>query len=1116
MANKSISFTNIKVHNGSQNSGFEEFCCQLFPFIIQSKITKMERINGAGGDGGVEAKCHLEDGRIIGLQAKYFSKLTPSQWSQINKSVETMIKNHPDIVEYYVCVPLNRSPAQIKTWEARVKSWKSKATNSSIVFKWIGESELLDYLIRPETRHIQSYWFDCSYFDYRWVVEQTKICINQLHHRYTPKLHQKTQSEQTLNLLMGRGNIIDDYKKLSSDILKGWQKTFQFVARKVKETNVAALNEKLVQVQSLVTSLSTELFEGNITLQSCQLIEVLNDLEEAVRQLISALSEFESTIQEQKESKPKPLDTIKWDLERESGLYNFRSEQTELEEKLKQYIKSNSSLFLLVAGNAGSGKSHLMASTAEGLIEAGNACLLLIGERFTNANDPKQQIVEQLNWQGTFDQLMSCLSSLADISGKPAYVLIDAINETPERTLWNAHLAALAMTISQFSNVKLILSCRDDLLKANINPSLENKHFLISHHGFDLNFNEAVLAYFNGYQVKTHHQPTLNNEFKNPLFLKTLCEAYQGKVLPQGTLTFMNVIRAWEARIAENIERIIDCPSESTTQAMTDIIHKMSESDDMWISDVDAKTICKQYFSNDTKNKGLYYKLLSEGFMCEMHSQNSTVSSFITNVRLQYERFADIRTVEVMLKDVQTKTDLLKKWQSKILPNLTQTYHQEERHLHWRAQPRLFALGLLLPEKIGVELVECPLRPVIHRSPNEQPFMDSFDHDKKEMWNAWLDTLNWRDFQKDAEKVKTYFLLWANTIARDDYEVYSKLFEYACIPQHPFNANFLHKHLCSLSLSERDKRWSVVLAYESIEDTSEGIVGEFLHWVDNSANLLSEGQVQLTLIPLLWLTSSTNRILRNKATDIAIRILYKHPTEVCVMGLCESFFNVNDPYVKERLLAVLCGALPACKPEVVTKLGQYVRQNFWSKELIEPNIMMRDYAEFIIRFACSQGALDCEAINDIENRSEKKLPEIWSEEQVSKFEGKDGYFTISSSLKPKDMGMYGDFGRYVMGSAIYHFVDLPALLEMIETGNINWYEARADDKKARRYIWQRVIDLGWSPEQFGDFEKNLRYIGRQRSKIERISKRVLGSKRIKICAKLLRPNEKQVLQTFKN
>lgn len=39
---------------------------------------------------------------------------------------------------------------------------------------------------------------------------------------------------------------------------------------------------------------------------------------------------------------------------------------------------------------------------------------------------------------------------------------------------------------------------------------------------------------------------------------------------------------------------------------------------------------------------------------------------------------------------------------------------------------------------------------------------------------------------------------------------------------------------------------------------------------------------------------------------------------------------------------------------------------------------------------------------------------------------------------------------------------------------------------------------------------------KKRSIVKTILFRVLGSKRIKISAKLLRPNEKQVLQPFKN
>ena len=42
---------------------------------------------------------------------------------------------------------------------------------------------------------------------------------------------------------------------------------------------------------------------------------------------------------------------------------------------------------------------------------------------------------------------------------------------------------------------------------------------------------------------------------------------------------------------------------------------------------------------------------------------------------------------------------------------------------------------------------------------------------------------------------------------------------------------------------------------------------------------------------------------------------------------------------------------------------------------------------------------------------------------------------------------------------------------------------------ARRYVLQRVWELGWRPELFGDYESGLPYHGRERARVERISKK---------------------------
>lgn len=58
-------------------------------------------------DAGVECYATFRDGREWGWQAKYFDILGNSQWAQLDKSVRTALEKHPQLVRYYVCVPID-------------------------------------------------------------------------------------------------------------------------------------------------------------------------------------------------------------------------------------------------------------------------------------------------------------------------------------------------------------------------------------------------------------------------------------------------------------------------------------------------------------------------------------------------------------------------------------------------------------------------------------------------------------------------------------------------------------------------------------------------------------------------------------------------------------------------------------------------------------------------------------------------------------------------------------------------------------------------------------------------------------------------------------------------
>ena len=83
MPSTDINFENIRPYDGHKWKGFEELVCQL----ARRERPGLRRVEGAGGDAGVEAYWLGADGSKIGFQAKYFTKAANIDWRQVDRSV---------------------------------------------------------------------------------------------------------------------------------------------------------------------------------------------------------------------------------------------------------------------------------------------------------------------------------------------------------------------------------------------------------------------------------------------------------------------------------------------------------------------------------------------------------------------------------------------------------------------------------------------------------------------------------------------------------------------------------------------------------------------------------------------------------------------------------------------------------------------------------------------------------------------------------------------------------------------------------------------------------------------------------------------------------------------
>ena len=93
---------------------------------------------------------------------------------------------------------------------------------------------------------------------------------------------------------------------------------------------------------------------------------------------------------------------------------------------------------LLIVGEAGTGKTHLLCDIAERWQEGGLPAIMLLGQQFADV-EPWSEVVKLLRFSGDSDEFLGALNAAGELSGARALLLIDAINEGAGRVLWPKH-----------------------------------------------------------------------------------------------------------------------------------------------------------------------------------------------------------------------------------------------------------------------------------------------------------------------------------------------------------------------------------------------------------------------------------------------------------------------------------------------------------------------------------------------------------------------------------------------------------------------------------------------------------------------------------------------------
>ncbi len=1003
----------IRPWNGAQAEGFEELCAQLAR--AESPTGSRFERNGPP-DAGVECYAVLSSGSEWGWQAKYFDGFGDSQWSQLDDSIKTAIEKHPQLVRYFVCVPLDRPDARIdgrksakERWDEHVEKWTKWASNKGMTVEFVywGSHELLERLARSEHVGRVRFWFDVRGFDGAWFSARLDEALRTAGPRYTPEIHVDLPIALEFEAF-GRTNRFFDRVKAHARKIREKLRSVEYSEPGATEPTIdAAAAAVSSRVQTILAALCAVEAQPIGSLAFKGIAEQVHAADTAAEELARLLAEREREHQAKSEAttdtKASPPSYRSNPFrDRRVRLLGLSSELRRAREALIDAEGTAGSALMFLRGDAGTGKTHLLCDVARQRVAAGRPTVLLMGQRFVSNDAPWPQALQQLDMAGlSAEEFVGALESAAQAAGSRALLLIDAINEGTGRTIWPSHLSAFLAHLERSPWIGVVLSVRSSYEEIVVPAEVRSRAAAVTHQGFMEHEYDATKTFFVHYGIELPSTPFLAPEFRNPLFLKTLCSGLHAKGerrLPRGFNGITAVFDLYLGAINERLASALDFDPRTplVRQALEAFSKALVDCGDRWLTLAKAREIVNALLPGRDFERSLYRGLVVEGVLVEEAAWRKGADHEEV-VFVAYERFADHLAAKTLLDRHLDAKDPVSVFSS---GSPLAFFCDEKEHV---APGLLEAMCIQFPERTGKELVI--LAPKI---------MDRWG-----IGDAFRQSLVWRAltaFSKGTGEA-------LSKLCRSDHDwqdTLDVLLTVATLPGHPLNALFLDQRLRKDTMPERDAWWSVCLHQAW---GTHGAVDRLVDWASSLTpnTAIDDETVDLCATALSWMLTTSNRFLRDRATKALVSLLTGRLA--AVVRLVERFADIDDLYVAERVNGVAYGTAMRCHdPVAVGALAACVYARVFAAGSPPPHILLRDYARGVVERALYLGSKIDVDVSRVRPPYSSVWPAIPSEEEIkpllpdwSRGSHDSGDLEWARNRIGNSV-MDDDFARYVIGT----------------------------------------------------------------------------------------------------
>lgn len=865
-----------------------------------------------------------------------------------------------------------------------------------------------------------------------WFIKQNKIQIKNLGNRYLPDL----------NVELNIKNIFDSLGRNENFYKRFIDKTDK-VLIELKKLELALIKDNIQKIYEIVNGFSIDSIEN---MNAEEIIKNLDYISEILNK------EKEYNYGKLSDSSTENRNNI------QNRIYILNQVQNLIEEYTfyldSSEIKAINNPFVLLDGEGGIGKSHLLADTIMKRNSEGKKSLLFLGQHFKENNNPLNDIIKMLELHCSSDELLKQLNQIAQIDKSRIILFIDALNEGNGKKIWKDHIAGIVEKIKLYPWIGLVVSIRTEYVEEllNDNNSLESGLVRVTHKGFSTLEYSAIKRYFNFYKIAYSDIPFANQEFRNPLFLRLFCEGFKNNRIDLDNISFTDVYKNYLSVINLNISEVCEYSKhinivEKVINAMVTYKYNVGVGNNLIPLEEAIEIIINIERQYNIKNS-LLDELLSNGVLTQNTNYYNEECIYVT-----YEKLEDYLYAKLLISDLKDIGG-------------EQFYQKYGKLLAYG--DILEALAIDLPEDGGYELFEL--------------FLEQKNNNN--IIKGFCNALKWRKSSTITQKTLNYI---NNVVLKSKCgfeNLYDALILISTKIGHKLNAEHTVDDILKNKMAERDEKYIPMFDEFYYEDGS--VINRLLDWclsIEYYENVLDE-TIRLTAIMIATFLITSNNSLRDKSTKALVRLLNGH-IDILILVL-KKFENVDDPYILERLYAVAFGCIVSEESNTeIEKLAIYVYNKIFKVKYVYPNILLRDYAKNIVEYA--KYRVESEKLQSINVQPPYKseIPEVPTDEEISRYKYdynspnfKDYFWSqnaILSSMKVEyardgSPGGYGDFGRYVFQSYFS-----------------NWNGLDYNDLK--NIAIKKIFNMGYDVEKHGRYDRGVERGRHRNSTRERIGKK---------------------------